>query len=286
MRHPTVEKQILLTPKLAHQYKRELAELSRERPYDAAHVAELVEYIRNDQMIEIPSIIIAHRNGTSYRLNGQHTIDAVIRADKPLPVYLKEYKCDTDLDMSEIYGLCDNHKIRTFNHVVGVELEMLGLDWPTDIGGKIAQAGARILYGWHSGRCALKNQKKALISRFRHEGVFVVGIYRDDRTTFRQHMNRVSVVMAMIATYQKCQRDALVFWRDIRDGANLKRNAPAKKLRDWLRMVVVQGSAATNPHKVTEREMYCRCITAWNAFRKGTTTSLRYFPNKSIPRVL
>ncbi len=64
------------------------------------------------------------------------------------------------------------------------------------------------------------------------------------------------------------------------------RNDPTRTLARFLIRAVVAGSNVKSKEMTTTREMYVKCLLAWNAHRRGDTTSLAYHANAEIPKIL
>lgn len=48
---------------------------------------------------------------------------------------------------------------------------------------------------------------------------------------------------------------------------------------------LVAGRGTMSLEVATKKEMHVKCIVAWNAWRTGDITSLRYYADKPIPKV-
>jgi hypothetical protein len=90
------------------------------------------------------------------------------------------------------------------------------------------------------------------------------------------------VVAAMFSTYTRDQMAAGTFWTAIRDETGVHPGTPDRKLARYL-MTTVLDAGDTRKTKVDQREMMVKCLHAWNAWRRGETTNLNYFPNKPLP---
>jgi hypothetical protein len=132
-----------------------------------------------------------------------------------------------------------------------------------------------------------KREKAHLLGLYVKQGGFVNNIVKDSRSS--RHLMRSPVVRAMMETYDKDWQSAKIFWEDVRDGAELKKNDPALLLKNYLQMAAISArnvKSAYRQESVTAREMYVKCLHAWNASRSGTKTNLRYLPDAPIPRLV
>lgn len=122
--------------------------------------------------------------------------------------------------------------------------------------------------------------------------VWVDGLFHgaggDGQVDFKdtRHIQRGSLVAAMFATWQKNKTEAMKFWLLVRDGNSPNHRSADRTLRDWLLRTSIglgKGAAKNEKQKASLREMYCRARTAWNAWRRGEPTSLRYYPDAPTP---
>jgi hypothetical protein len=101
------------------------------------------------------------------------------------------------------------------------------------------------------------------------------------------HMWRSPVVAAMNATFQKNKKDADAFWTLVRDGSGPNHKSPDRVLNKFLltKYVNKAGGVTSRSAKAlaAPREMYVKCLHAWNAWRKDTTTDLKYHAQGKIP---
>lgn len=221
-------------------------------------------------------------------VNGQHQLKAFLGSVcKSLKVRKTKYSCASPEDLSLLWRQFDAHSPRTHAQRLKIEADSLGLVWQTET---LRRIGAAILV-IEGKQNAFKEVKVKLLRDYRKEGTFVDQIFSG--SPHRKHISKSPVVHAMIKTWQKSPYDANLFWIAVRDGESLKKTHPAYILREFLKGArLYRGhtnsglryNAAFNI--VTEHEITSRCITAWNAFRKGVRTSLKYYIHKPIPEAI
>ena len=90
------------------------------------------------------------------------------------------------------------------------------------------------------------------------------------------------VVAAMFGCWKKAKGAATEFWVAVRDETGSKPDCPDRKLSRFLLTTNVQRSM-TERKIVGQREMYVKCIHAWNAWRRKESTSLNYYANAKVP---
>jgi hypothetical protein len=91
----------------------------------------------------------------------------------------------------------------------------------------------------------------------------------------------------MACCFSKCKRDAQEFWLAVRDGTGVTPKTPDRVLNRFLLSRGVAPNAGPGHRRrqatATTREMYVRCIHGWNAWRRDTTTDLKYHAQAKIP---
>jgi hypothetical protein len=259
------------------------------------HVKELESYLENGTFTT-GNIAISRNifDGNSEVLvNGQHQCNAVINSGIPMVALYEQYECKEPTDISLLYTMIDNHGARSLSNVAKPEANALGLTWGARIVSKMITA-AIMIENMKRGLniCSnrmVKSEKVGLLQYYIKDGEFVNKIL-----TFKQHGERPKhlmrgvVIAAMILTWRKDNYNAEKFWELIRDGERLTSEMPMHKLRDFLMQVSVSRGrgSSTGKQLVSEHEIITKCITAWNAFKRGDSTSLRYFPDKPIPKII
>lgn len=232
-----------------------------------------------------------------FRINGKHTstLFASVDLSKHQDLYatIEEYECDTIEDMAALYATFDT-QIQSRN--------------TTDINRSFASAipelkefdnktinliVSAIEYSKNPHKSSGGSSRTAMD---RAEELFdnigfaqwVNKLLNDVDYKASIHLRRVPVMAAAYGTYQKSMKAATEFWTAVRDMTGDKPNLPDRKLALFL----VQMKIATSTTKgipdrfrLTPREFYYKSLTAWNAWRKGTTTELKYYANAKLPAI-
>jgi hypothetical protein len=115
---------------------------------------------------------------------------------------------------------------------------------------------------------------------------FVSDLLSETSTRQTQHMRRGAVVAAMFLTWSRSRRAACEFWQAVRDESGAHQKMPDRVLARYLLTKTVKNGSTNS--RVTSgvavpREMFVKCIHAWNAWRKDTTTDLKYHAQAKIP---
>jgi hypothetical protein len=191
-------------------------------------------------------------------------------------------------DVARLYATFDSRtQVRTTRDInrafAAVDPELSEL--PTHIINLCVTAIAYVRHGDHyaarpaaeRAECLLEDESKLFIA-WAHE---VLGTNND--TT--RHMWRSPVGAAMYATFQKSRKAANEFWLAVRDGTGETPKTPDRVLHRFLLSKTVKGSngAGRSSTLVGPREMYVKCLHAWNAWRRDTTTDLKYHAQGKIP---
>ena len=85
----------------------------------------------------------------------------------------------------------------------------------------------------------------------------------------------------MIETFRLEPISARIFWQQVRDGEELTKDSGPFKYRDFLMQNLMAGIK-----KPTNHEIVYRAHTAWNAYRRGSKTTLRYQHNLPIQSLI
>lgn len=259
-----------------------------QRPVREKHLRVICDNIEKG-LFTTGSIAIAKQgwNGNDFMMaNGQHQCLGVIKTGKNITAVIEEYNCKTPEDFALLYRQFDNHAARTLDDITLPEARALNIDWHKMII-KSVMAGIGFIEG-HIG--VHKNIRVECLKKYVDAGNFVNDILSCVKSVESKHLRRGAIIAAMIVTYKKNHGDAETFWEEVRDGENLKGASPSLKLRNYLlstRTDVGRGANAPSLNKAaSNHEMYSKCIVAWNAFRKNDPTSLKYFPNKDVPKAV
>ena len=236
-----------------------------------------------------------HCNETqaTYRVNGKHTSNLFSQYDElPQTIHatIEHYHCDDLDDVARLYATFDSRtQVRTTNDInrafAAIDPELAEL--PTKIINLCVTAIAYCKHGDNYAQipaaeraeCLLDEQNKAFIA-WVHSVLGNSGNREASRLLWRS-----SVVAAMHASYQKSRRDANEFWLAVRDGTGSTPKAPDRVLNRFLLSKSVLGSTTSRRSSglVSPREMYVKCLHAWNAWRRETTTDLKYHAQAKIP---
>ena len=89
----------------------------------------------------------------------------------------------------------------------------------------------------------------------------------------------------MYKTWQKSKSAATEFWYAVRDETGAKPDLPDRKLAKFLSASRVSSRSTVKSVSVGSREMFVKCIHAWNAWRSGEATALNYYQSAKTPAI-
>jgi len=252
------------------------------------HVEFLISEIKKRRFREgeISLALCVFDGNRKILVNGQHQLTAVSESGQPIMATYCEYEVFNEGDLAELYRTFDINYQRSVKNLLMAEMQALEVDWHPTVGILVLSAGCEI----NNLIQKPKNERVARLRDYIKEGDFINEIISPNGTLPAKeiaHIRRVPVIKAMMLTWQKSQSDAMKFWLMVRDGEGLNKQMPAHRLRDFLQTHSIHGGRVGNPARVvTGHEMTSRCMVAWNAFRKGTPTDLKYIPNNPVPKAL
>jgi hypothetical protein len=253
-----------------------------QRPKSEKQITNIINAIIEDRFVDgdIALATLMYNGGQTVLVNGQHQSNAVLRCKIPVTVAYKHYQVDSPEDLAFLYRQFDQHKDRSLSDVARPEAHALGINWSSRIVNLLIGAAALKDRKRDQG----KQEKVLLLRKYLKAGEALLDILVGVEG---KHLRRATVVAAMLMAWEKNQEQTIKFWTDVRNGENLKKTMPAYKLREYLLSVNLSMRGVQNAKRsVPEREVLVRAIAAWNAFRKGESTALKYFADKPIPRAI
>lgn len=253
--------------------------------------------------------VLCKETGGVYRVNGKHT-SVLLSSVTPLPefyVTVEEYECDTLDDVARLYSTFDsNIQSRTAQDIYLSFAATVGAlkDLPARHIG-LAVAGMALHGKLMGGDTDLKSRSQAgdraelllehpefvvwmsgILSNVTKRSAETLGTLGTPGAKGRaSHMTRSPVTGAMFGCYGKAQAAATDFWCAVRDETGATPGLPDRKLARYLTTAGVEtGGRGMHRLKHAEpREMFVKCVHAWNAWRKNETTSMPYYADKDVP---
>jgi hypothetical protein len=238
-----------------------------------------------------------HETGTTYRVNGKHTSSLFADYEvlpQELYVTTESYHCDTLDDVARLYGTYDSREqVRTTNDInrafAAVDPDLCDLPYKIINLCVTAVAMAKCTAsGIDRCRESAAQRAEALLDPDVKPFVLWVAETLGGGSETNRHMKRTAVAAAMRVSFSKSRKSANEFWLAVRDGTGATPKTPDRVLHRFL---LSHGCAANNHQSNSRtsrsicgpREMYVKCLHAWNAWRKGSTTDLKYHAQGKIP---
>jgi hypothetical protein len=238
--------------------------------------------------------VYCNETQATYRANGKHTSHLFAEYEElPQDIHatIEHYHCDDLDDVARLYATFDSRtQVRTTNDInrafAAIDADLVTI--PTKI---INLSVTGIAYAKHGdyyhrqsaaerAECLLEDECKLFV-----QWLHSVLQSNNDGT---RHLWRSPVVAAMYASWQKSRKAANEFWMAVRDGTGATPKTPDRVLNKFLLTRTVNNGTQGTAKKRTSslcppREMFVKCLHAWNAWRRDTTTDLKYHAQAKIP---
>lgn len=279
---------VLITKAIAERHAA-LPMLGMDRKLNPVRLGAYVKMIEAGVMRPVPwAVARCIETCETYRVNGQHTANAYASvAEIPADSYaiMEEYVCDTIADVAHLWKTYDSAlSVRNSTEIMrafavtdetlsGIATRTLML-----VAGaiRVHKDGGMLLVGSHN-----RNDIASRASDLLCETAFSAWVDSNFTRAKSPHILRSGAVAAMYATWGKCQRDTDTFWTEVRDESSPDNRSATRKCAKMLWHMYADKKS--NPSTV--REQYVRCILLWNAYRKNTSTDVRYIPTGKTPAV-
>lgn len=233
--------------------------------------------------------------GGTYRVNGKHTSILLSGLPSPLPefyVTIETYQCETLDDVARLYATFDS---RTQSRTTSdINLSFAGTvpnlaELPAKSINVAVSGMSYHIHGESWGSIPPPERAELLLEHcdfvLWFHSIMTPPEYEEEHRNSR-HMQRQAVAAAMMGTWQKSQSDSTKFWMAVRNETGDKPTLPDRKLARYLLTVSVNKGPGSKKIKVgTGREMYVKCIHAWNAWRRGETSNLQYYADADVPAI-
>lgn len=272
-----------ITPNIARKML-EFNTLETQRNLKPKHINYLSEKMRNNEFRTGELAFATNGKGEKILVNGQHQLKACVATNEPFVAMVEEFEYRDPMELSLLYRQFDSHAMRTQPDMVKVEADSLGLDWPLTLANLLVGA---IFLKFPMDRAIHRSYKIEQLKYHLDVGNFVVNELFERQPNKYLFLKRVAVIASVLKTWEKHQAMTKTFWFDVRDGENLKKKDPTYKLREFLLThTTIKGRGSHHYRKADDKEIQVRCIHAWNAFRRGESTLMRFYPDKPIPKVI
>jgi len=222
-------------------------------------------------------------DGKDYRINGQHTSHVLSEFNGSLPavfVTVERYEADTLEDVAELFATFDPRwSTRTTadtNNAFAHAIPALAEVNPRAI--DLAASGMALYFGGGSRHRVTQEQRGRSIAKNTTFVLWLNGIDICTQAT-KRFMARSAVAAAMYACHSQDQEAATEFWTAVRNASEPDACHPTRMLERYL--IGAKG-------RTDDREIFAKCVNAWNAWRRGTVTLkvLKWFPESPRPEAI
>jgi hypothetical protein len=235
---------------------------------------------------------LCKETGGTYRVNGKHTA-TLLSTLEPLPdlyITVERYECDTLDDVGRLYATFDSKmqarqasdiyhsfagcvpELRDVPRRV-INLSVAGMAWHL-AGGRPDGTAA---YAQPVDRAELLLEHPPFV-------LWLAARYGAGSVSVHQHLKRAAVVAAMFATWLKKSDRATHFWEEVRDETGHPPSVPTRKLARYLVLNFGKGKR-TQGERISDKEVYVKCLRGWNAWRGDEPTDLRFSAKDPLPAV-
>lgn len=261
-----------------------------ERKLRKDRVAYLDAAIR-DGRFHSPSWAFAWLDGKKMRVNGQHSSTALAEANGYFPVGLnvimQEFSCDSIFDVAALFATFDRpESIRNTRECLGAAKAIHGeLD---DVNPYIASMIVAGIASALRGDGAKTNVSIEDRSRLLHSNLDFVMWANSIIGHKKRILQRACVIATMFKTWRKDADQSRSFWEMVLRNDHPEVTHPTRKLHDLL-LEATMRTKLEGSNKQSAWSMvaiHVKCIHAWNAYRRGTTTDLKYYASSPIPEVI
>lgn len=237
-----------------------------------------------------------HCNETqaTYRVNGKHTSNLFAEYEQlPQPIHatIEHYHCDDLDDVARLYATFDSRtQVRTTNDInrafAAIDPDLCEL--PSKLINLCVTAISYVRHGDTYSNKPAAERAECLLEQESKMFIQWVSSVLESNNDATKHLWRAPVVSAMHATFHKSKRDANEFWLAVRDGTGETPKKPDRVLNKFLLTRTVARDGSSHRQRSVgslcpPREMFVKCLHAWNAWRRDTTTDLKYHAQAKIP---
>lgn len=282
-------KTLALTAALSKRYAT-MEPVPRERPLSSKRLRDLTSDVKAKKTI-VFQWAAAQVGKKLYRVNGQHTSHLFYAQPKlintGLRVNVTVYECKDMEEVAELYSKFDSgvssRNAGDVNRVYAGTLESL-MDMPTWLVNLCTTGLAYAKWGEkYMGR--RREERAELLTKNEDFILFMQELSKTQGSGGFKTMKKGAVVAAVYETYHVSEDISRQFWTAVRDATGPTPDVPDRQLNSFLLTAGLNAGSPLAAYKTSasRREIYVKCITAWNAFRQGEVTRLRYSPTKPLP---
>lgn len=229
-----------------------------------------------------PTWSTAVLRGRLYRVDGGHSSLMLESLNGEFPagmlVAIRRFQCESEIDMAYLFDQFDHRKsLRSMadkincHKAIEQAVSEISVTHIRVILGGLAYS----LCGCGEERTLDEDERVKLLHEYSE---FIVWANSYVGPKF---MKRNGVVAAMYATHQRNASLATAFWDEVVNASNPDNENGSRKLNAFL--VTTSVNHTTQSHSWDARAFFCKSIHAYNAWRMGVRTDLKYHQSSALP---
>lgn len=279
-----------LTPQLASEFAT-LPKLHGERPIRRDRRLRLEAAIQNGTF-HSPNWRVAWIGGVKYRIDGQASSTILSESNGSFPrnlmAHITEFECDSELDAAELFSQFDAPwSARTSGEVTGAhagihpELRDMAR---RRIEVCVAGIWAAMSEGGDRSKKTTSDDRARLVHDYKE---FIIWAQEFSAVRILER----SASMAIIFKSWRLNREAAAdFWGLVRDNSHPDVGNPSRRLHDVLTECTLRNPGpnmqVNRNFKWGHRAIMAKCVHAWNAWRRGVKTDLKYYAESAMPELV
>ena len=218
------------------------------------------------------------------RINGKHSSTLLSQMDSipsGMTAVVSKYECEDMQDAARLYSQFDGQaSSRTQREINRTVQFSSGMGYVSIHSFTACCAGlAAAMNGFnHSSNLTPEDRAALGVANERFIKWYIEIVNTEES---KQICQRSPVVAAMYLSWCKSVSDSTKFWTAVRDGSD-SIGTPSRVLNKYLLKTTCRVCGRLPGSKLVDdpSKMNVKCIHAWNAFRKNTTTDLKVFAGK------
>lgn len=231
-----------------------------------------------------PTWVVAKIGNKMLRINGNHSSTMLLGLNGVFPRGMRAtiltFACDNMQDAADLWAQFDTRwSARSEAEQVSTHGKLhseLASVSPTDM--KNAVNGIAVALTECGATGSTDSMSRAHLV---HDNVAFI-VWTEQFIGMRR-MRKSGVIGAMFATYNRNKAVATEFWKHVRDESHPDTDNATRKLARFLRECVVGRDGSGHIIKWSTRAFYAKSIHAWNAYRRGDRTDLKYHETSALP---
>jgi hypothetical protein len=288
----TVRKVCRVTPALIEEFV-SMTMAKQDRPVRPRLLAALrAKVLKGEFRSTTWASVKCLEDGRTYRVNGKHTSLLFSQMNGELPkdieVTLERYECDTRQEVSELYSSFDPRQSARssadINRIYTAMCDALEGVTVKTVNNSVSGIALAKNDGIYPTNCAEDRASDAMKET---EFILWANDVLNGEAVESLHLHRAPVFSAMFLTFHKDKDAATKFWALVRTGDG-EAGCPTRKLERLLltsRLSHRGVSGERTQKQMGQREMLAKCLHAWNAWRSGKSTDMKYHADCKLPDV-